>query len=62
MSLRKKGLGKGEKIEPLVVRSLSEKAKVEIARVNVYIRLHKRKVPDLANRDLVPLWLSLAAG
>ena len=62
VSLRKKGLGKGEKIEPLVVRSLSEKAKVEIARVNVYIRLHKRKVPDLANRDLVPLWLSLAAG
>ena len=42
--------------------SNSEKAKVEIARVNVYIRLHKRKVPDLANRDLVPLWLSLAAG
>ena len=29
---------------------------------NVYICLHKDKVPDLANRDPVPLWLNLAAG
>ena len=33
-----------------------------LVQILVHVCLHKDKVPDLANRDPVPLWLNLAAG
>ena len=62
VSLWQESLCKGGEIKPFALRSFSQKTEVEIAGVNVHICLHKDKVPDLANRDPVPLWLNLAAG
>ena len=60
--LWQEGLCKGGDVKPFAFRSFTQKTEVKVPGVNVHICLHKDKVPDLANRDPVPLWLNLAAG